>query len=155
VISSTGYESPQFGYAVEWDDNWRVWEELDGGGATTDPGAGEDTLTLYRIPSDDGDGHASIQIGARASDGSTTEELVEFWSSGEFLEENYSEDVELIDAGSSATEGAVVVQDQLDGVPIYVYLGALTTIHRETTMGRYRMFRACCADGTVVQPSAS
>ena len=101
LISETEYESPQFGYAVEWEETWEAQEE----GTESSEEGGYDLLTLSSGP-------AVFQIYAAEAGGATAEEEVER------LIESYGDDYddfETIDKGGDDELAAAIVDYDLEG----------------------------------------
>ena len=103
LVSGTGYESPQYGISVEWDDSaWFAdpeWERT----AVSDTDTGIDSLILFRSAED-----ASLMIQVIASEGAEPDEYVAAWTSDDFIAANVHEDAEVLLSDSGSRSGGVV-----------------------------------------------
>lgn len=113
VVSQGEYVSPQFGSELLWDDTWELFEDADQP-VISDEDEGTDVLNLAW----DGNGVALLRVEFLDAQDATPADVVEFWTSAEFLGE--TSDVVLEDSGRDV--GGVVALDATeDGSDIVVY----------------------------------
>lgn len=113
VISQGEYVSPQFGSELAWDDTWLLHEDADEP-VVSDEREGTDSITLVW----NDDRIALIRVELIDAQGATPGDVVEYWTSDDFLD-NTSE-VVLEDSGR--TEGGVVTLDATEeGTEVLVY----------------------------------
>jgi hypothetical protein len=100
--AGSAYESPQFGYTLEWSGDWATYE----GSEVSDPAQGYDSITLSTAASGDG----AINVYGAAWDGSLTiADVVDYWSSEEYLAEYQPAGTTVVLAESGRSSGAVVL----------------------------------------------
>lgn len=98
------YESPQFGVEVEWSNDWELNLEL----LSSNEDNEVDNLGLNN------DGGALVLVTIFEAGEATPEDFAAYWQSDDFLEENASDDVEILMADSSRGESAVLISDTFD-----------------------------------------
>lgn len=113
VVSQGEYLSPQFGSELVWDDTWLLYEDADEP-VVSDEEEGTDSITLVW----DDDGVALIRVELVDAQGATPGDLVEYWTSDDFLDT--SSDLVLEDSGRD--RGGVVTLDATeDGTEVVIY----------------------------------
>lgn len=124
VISQGEYVSPQFGSELVWDDTWLLHEDAEEP-VVSDEEEGTDSITLVW----DDDGIALIRVELVDARGATPGDLVEYWTSEDFL--GTSTDVVLEDSGRD--RGGVVSLDPTeDGTEVLVYREVHLLDNRDT-----------------------
>jgi hypothetical protein len=113
VVSQGEYVSPQFGSELVWDETWLLYEDADEP-VVSDEDEGTDSINLVW----NDDGIALIRVELFDAQGATPGEVVEFWTSDEFL----GDASEVVLEDSDRDIGGVVILDATeDGSEIVVY----------------------------------
>lgn len=113
VVSQGEYVSPQFGSELVWDETWLLYEDADEP-VVSDEDEGTDSISLVW----NDDGIALIRVELFDAQGATPAEVVEFWTSDDFLGE--ASEVVLEDSDRN-TGGVVTLDATEDGSEIVVY----------------------------------
>lgn len=120
LISDNEYESPQFGITVEWSDTWFV-DMGDDSSVISNEESLFDTLML--VWGGSGDGLMWIDI--TTTEGLTPEDMVDYWTSAEYMDEYTDPDAEILLEESDDLSGSVLYRDYLsDGEEVLILVEA-------------------------------
>lgn len=108
LIDETSYESPQYGYSVTWDDPW-VINPGDEQAVISDTSSGQDAVYIAT----EDPTYALLSVTGLVSNGTTTAQVADTWSSQDFLDQYTGEGTEVLLADSSRKGGAVVTYGPL------------------------------------------
>ncbi len=101
TVQDGTYTSDLYGYTVEWDGPWEVYDDW----TQVDTETGYDTLAL-RTPDDSA---AIVISGAAWDDQYSVDDYVTYWTSDEYLKEYQPEGTEVLLSDASRRSGAVVL----------------------------------------------
>jgi hypothetical protein len=99
------YESPQFGTEIEWSNDWTPNPEL----ISSNEDDEVDNLGLNN------EGGALVLVTIFEAGDATPADFAAFWESDDFLEENASDEAEVLLSDSTDDESAVLIVDTLEG----------------------------------------
>jgi len=105
IVEEGLYESPRFGTEIAWGGDWELNEDF----LSSDEDDEVDNIGLTTS-----EGKAVVLVTIFAADDATPADYAAFWESNEFLEENVSDEAEVLLAESSRDEGAVLIADPLE-----------------------------------------
>lgn len=107
LVSETEYESPQHGYALEWDESWALDDEEEEP-LVSDEDSESDRLSL--INEED---TAFLTISGFPAQGDTPEDAVEYFATT-YVEDNLSDQAEVLLEEADNELGAVVISDETE-----------------------------------------
>lgn len=105
VVDEGLYESPQFGTEIEWSGDWELNEDF----LSSDEDEGVDNFGLATS-----DGGAVVLMTFFSADDATPADFASFWETDEFVEENVSEEAEVLLSDSARSESAVLIADPIE-----------------------------------------
>lgn len=123
LVSETEYESPQYGFIVEWSEPWELddYYETDEDDETftvfSDEDSGVDEVNIWVT-----DTTGLLKIDGSLTEGDTAADIVEFWESDDYLEGLDDPDAELLlSDGDEETGAAVFLWHASDGTEFVLY----------------------------------